>query len=550
MDKKKHTAILSILYFDETTIQEAEKRFLSYKDKRVILAGSFDDDIWRTSDEYANHELDFNIDKEDFEKIGNKLNIGLKEFKKVLKTYIISQFGVLVIGTMQSMLFCIKKLIKNYSKKNKALLDETTFYHMGRIQEFFSMLPIEGREKGIEDIINEFEDAEEKFRVKDYQTNQRTLAAFESYFRFNEILKKFWEESADIEEKLFFFPVWMWWNVSGILPLRPREFILTPRNCISEENGEYFLTVRRNKIKGSKRTKTYKISNDYELKKYQIPEELKNEITWYINQTSKYVDTELNTLFIADVHYNKWSRCKPYTSRFFTYINLRTCLRYFFEQIIEDRYGYTIIFDKSVKRLNEREINYLSLGDTRHLALINLIFEGATPMVAMMLAGHDNPEMSSHYYSNIATLIECKTYRQFKKMIKGKETYRISGPNKMLGVKEFAILENSGRCYSQKFQNSDFSDCYNVSGPAGEIGYCQNCKYYRSDDLTFHSQKDMYRNKIFQECANLSNIVKKVRASNGEKEDIIQVLLRLKDAEYSYQQFLEETQGEENDGEE
>ena len=45
MDKKKHTAILSILYFDETTIQEAEKRFLSYKDKRVILAGSFDDDI-------------------------------------------------------------------------------------------------------------------------------------------------------------------------------------------------------------------------------------------------------------------------------------------------------------------------------------------------------------------------------------------------------------------------------------------------------------------------------------------------------------------------
>lgn len=539
---KKHTAILSILCFDEVTIQEAEKRFLSYRSKRVILSGEFDDDIWPTCDEYANHELDFTINTKDFEKIGKILNISLYDFKKALKTYIISQFGVLVIGTMQNMLYCLKKLIKNYNEHVK-LLDESIFFNMNRIQEFLSMLPNEGREEGIEKLINEFEDAEEKFRVKDYKTNQRTLAVFESYFRFNEILNKFWKESYDIEEKLFYFPVWMWWNVSAILPLRPREFILTPRNCISQEQGEYFLTIRRNKIKGSKRTKTYKISDDYELKKYQIPKSLRDNIMWYINETNKYTDTDLNTLFITDVHYNKWNRCKPYTSRFFTYINIKTALRYFFEQIVEDRYGYTILFDKTVKTLKKNEINYLSLGDTRHLALINLIFEGATPMVAMMLAGHDNPEMSSHYYSNISTLIECKTYRQFNKMLNGKSTYRISGPNNMLSTKEFTLLEDNSRCYSGKFKNSDYSDCYNVSGPAGEIGYCPNCKYYRNDKLTFHAQKDMYKNKIYQECTNLSKIVKQVRANNGEEEDITQVLLRLKDAEYSYQQFLEETQG-------
>lgn len=105
----------------------------------------------------------------------------------------------------------------------------------------------------------------------------------------------------------------------------------------------------------------------------------------------------------------------------FSYINLRTCLRYFFELIVQERYGYKIIYEANNSGLHdEKSIEYLHLGDTRHIALINLIAEGATPMVAMMLAGHDNPEMSAHYYSNIAQLIECRTYRAFKKLIKGK----------------------------------------------------------------------------------------------------------------------------------
>lgn len=71
-------------------------------------------------------------------------------------------------------------------------------------------------------------------------------------------------------------------------------------------------------------------------------------------------------------------------------------------------------------------IQYMNLGDTRHLALINLIAEGATPMIAMELAGHDNPVMSAHYFSNITNWIECKTYHQYKRLIKGKQEYTIS----------------------------------------------------------------------------------------------------------------------------
>ena len=61
---------------------------------------------------------------------------------------------------------------------------------------------------------------------------QRSLAVMESYFVFDEIIKDFWKTTTNIEEKLFYFPVWLWWNLSGVLPLRPCEFVLIPRDCI------------------------------------------------------------------------------------------------------------------------------------------------------------------------------------------------------------------------------------------------------------------------------------------------------------------------------
>ena len=47
---------------------------------------------------------------------------------------------------------------------------------------------------------------------------------------------------------------------------------------------------------------------------------------------------------------------------------------------------------------DDHEINFIHIGDTRHIAMINLIAEGASPVTAMLLAGHDNITTSSHYF--------------------------------------------------------------------------------------------------------------------------------------------------------
>ena len=40
--------------------------------------------------------------------------------------------------------------------------------------------------------------------------------------------------------------------------------------------------------------------------------------------------------------------------------------------------------------------------------MINLIAEGASPVTAMLLAGHEDVTTSSHYFSNLSQFIECR----------------------------------------------------------------------------------------------------------------------------------------------
>lgn len=540
MEKNKFTIITPIEDITDISINQAERLFFVYKEKKIITDGVFSDDKWFMSDEYANYTLDFNINFDDYKEFGNFIGISIDDFKVYLKTFVISCMGSYVIGTIRTFIYHIKRFITYPLQDLEKINDVSFLVSLPHIVDFISILPKNGRDKQFDSIlyhIDRIQEASFSLALK----HQRSLAAFDSYFIFNEIINRFWAECKDEKEKIFYFPIWLWWNVSGIIPMRPREFLLTPRKCLSEVDDKYYLILRKNKIKGNSKTKSYKIADDYYTFKCEIPRKLVKEIQWYINVTKDYIDNELITLFLTDIHYAKWERCRPSNSRYYTYVNLTTCLRYFFSDIVCNRYGYRIVEHIDGKYLADNEINYLHLGDTRHIALINAILEGVTPVIAAILAGHDNPDMSAHYYSNISTLIECKTYRQFKSLIKGKQNYVISKPSNSLKVGKFILLDDNTRCYSARVREGDFCDCQKVCGPGGEIGYCQYCTYHRASDRPFHDAKDLYKNRLALECANLADIVSKVRRNLGEKEEIMQALLTLRDAGYSYQQYLFET---------
>ena len=217
-------------------------------------------------------------------------------------------------------------------------------------------------------------------------------------------------------------------------------------------------------------------------------------------------------------------------------------LRYFYNDVIVGKYHLNVVDDRTLKHLNRGEIQRLHLGDTRHLALINIIAEGGTPVLAMMLAGHDDINMASHYYSNITSLIECRTYAQYRKVLQGEVMYTLSGAECLPAeALSYIGLCDGNRCYSEKYINRDYSDCRKVIGPKGEIAYCPSCKYYRkSRTEDYFKDDEVYKRNILDDCKHLEKVVNLARRMNGNSEDIMQAFLRIKSDAYDYEQFLKE----------
>lgn len=546
INNEHYSTVITIPEIDEITIADARRQFFAYKGKRIVETGLFDDDKWMLSDERDRRGFDFAINEAEFHDFSMKLNLTSGEFKEYLKTFIVCNMGALSLTSLQHIILAVKRTAYSVNKESTFHLSESEVQWLNYVTDFFAMLPTDGREEAVDDLLEQCDDALDQYCFSKGRT-QRSLATFESYFRFHDVLKRFWAEATDEEEKLFFFPVWLWWHITGVVPMRPHEFVLTPRNCLTVADGKFYLTIRKNKVKGSKKTKGYRLNEDYQTARYQIPAELGKEIQWYLSRTSDCRTTDIDTLLVTETHYDMWQRKAPYTSRYFTYTNLNTCLRYYYEKILQERYSYRVLVDYAGSILPEDDvIEYIRLGDTRHIALINLIAEGASPVTAMLLAGHDNPEMSAHYYSNISTLVECRVYRQYQKMITGGQVYALSKPQSKLCVGEAVPCSYGGYCYSRKVRNDDYSECYKVTGPAGEMGYCPNCDYYRDDNKGFHDAKELYVKRIENEGKLLNAIVKQVRKGHGDTEDIISILNRLSGAAYSYAQYLTETMEVEN----
>ena len=108
MGKDKYNVVFAISNMTETTVGEARKLFLGYKDSRVFLNQSFDDDCWLACDEYANYTLDYRINIADYQEFRKKTGMDREEFQKYLKTYCICQMGALAIGAIRGIIHTVK----------------------------------------------------------------------------------------------------------------------------------------------------------------------------------------------------------------------------------------------------------------------------------------------------------------------------------------------------------------------------------------------------------------------------------------------------------
>lgn len=534
---------LLIQNIDNSCINKAKEMFQEYKSRGIIKEGSFEDNVWHCTDEYANVNLDFCFDKFSYKRFYEHVfSMCFEDFINYVKVYITYMIGELVLDTLRNLINDLSKLVTTDINKLHYFSGEVYFIHPNRIISFLSMLPETSDPEQMDRLLNVIEQMEEYLITYTSSRSKRLLASFDSYFLFNDIINDYWNMELDKKDRLFYYPLYLWWQITAVIPLRPREFILTPRQCLNQQKDGWYLTLRRNHLKGSGRKVSYKVDEDYFKVEYRIPDKLAEEILKYIELTHEFESTELDTLFVTDPHYKKWKQKKHSNSRYLTYINLSCIMRYFYCEVIGGIYNLQIIYNREMNHLEKGCIQYIYLGDTRHLSMINIIAEGGTPVLAMLLAGHENIEMSSHYYSNITTLIECRTYKQYRQVLKGNVSYELSiDKQPIMNIKEFSLLEADGKCYSAAYKNGKYCDCKKVAGPTGEIGYCPNCIYYSdSKGEKFVNDDGRYKRKIEDDCKYLSEIINRVRLNNGSNEDILQAMLRLQSSTYTYQQYLEE----------
>lgn len=533
-----YEAIRAVETFTPDDIIMAKELFEAYKQAGIITDSGFDHEHWQMYDEYSKVTVVFNFSSVNYKRIYEPVfGIRLNVFIEYFKAYIVFNMGKTVLVTLQKIVHDVKKLIRNDFQQIESL--DNFLNNPYHIAEFIEMLPVTD-ENSCEKLLTFCEQCAELNSMLQ-SDNRRILADFMSYFKFNDYFKKYWHSSISEEEKLFYYPVYLWWHITAIIPLRPREFILTPRDCISMPEGKHFISLRRNRLKGSTGKVNYNIAQDYVIVKYQIPESLAEEINEYIKLTEKYEDNSTNTLFRAEPHYAMFQQNKRRNSRFYTYINLSCALRLFYANILEYRYSLNIISKESDNsyELKPSDIERIYLGDTRHIAMINIIAEGGTPTMAMLLAGHSDIEMSSHYYANISTMIECKTYSKYMALISGNEQF-IVGSNAYATVydNDYMDLENGARCYSWHFQKGDITDCLKTIGDNGEIGYCYTCTYFRKDGFGyFIEDDDIYKSNIEKDSLYLKGMIEKVRKGIGYEEEIKTALLRLQSSTASYEKY-------------
>ena len=330
-----------------------------------------------------------------------------------------------------------------------------------------------------------------------YNSDKRDLPDVKSFLVFGMVLDRFIASGPDHEALSLYYPVYLWWELSAIIPLRPIEFLVTPYDCIRQDSsGTWHIALRRSAIKGTGRMKEYNIVEDFELVEYEIPGSIAELIKGYREYAAEQglSPCSLGTLLMPGLHYSGLGWKVPEGSRYYTYANFNHALRSFQEEVVHEKYGYAIIQSRSPvgAPAPDGSIYRILPGDTRHLSLFNAARVGVQPQTLMELVRHSDINQTFWYAANDRSFQWCATGFAYEEDRQRNAPIPSIPTTGYIRIKEGSpfLTMGEGRCYSPHMSapaNPSACDCIQSIGPRGELGWCPSCPYFRMDgaDGTF-----------------------------------------------------------------
>lgn len=508
-------------------VKESKVIFEDYVEKGVIKS-DFTESRWKVFDGVRYRNLDFRLDELKYTKYGRyKFKKTYSEFMEIIKSYVLSKFGRFNFAYMGVLIYKLKNILDATDYLSESKLDN--FIEIPSNPEEFSGIP--NTYVDVINILKIFNNDEVNFAIEKIsntvklllennykKSNPREIADAYSVLLFEEIITNWWNEDANEFEKGYFYPIYLWWKITTIIPLRPTEFTLIPLKCINVEDDKYYLTVRRTVLKGGTKEYIgkqvhYSIEGDYKKYTYEIPMETYTLIKNYIEMTKKVVEDDSyreskDVLFNGSIskyyerNVNISSKKRKNTSKSmrqvnsdneFLYQDLESMIRNFFLEILNNRLGFDIQEEKlnldyilSEEPLLTGKISRIKLGDTRHIAIVNMILGDFNPVLIKNFVDHSDINKTYHYAKNTKEFIKCITYNKFKEL-KKRDKNKIIEMNQKSGFNANALLielesgnfveVDGGRCYSSCFAKGDVTDCLT---PFNGIGDCESCDWFIS----------------------------------------------------------------------
>lgn len=507
-----YSRYLAVDAIDAETIKKAKDIFERYRRNGVITGGEFRDDAWPVTDEKSRTWIRFDYSDDDFNLHAQSwMGCTARCYRDAVKAYVLFHLGSRTLASLREMAFHLCRTASSDFPGEDGFGPESAL-----VSELLQLIPGHSTERNA--AIELLEDCAAVQRIR--HGSQRKLLDFKSYFRFHDALDTYWP-GAEEKDRLFYFPMFLWWKLTAVLPLRVTEFLMLPRECIGEEKDGYRITVRRTRMKGGNALMGYRIDSDYEKKTYPVSAEIAKEILWYKDATAQMEQPPIDSLFV----------CGPYRKRhrmsgatIFGYECLKSTKEDFYKDVLADQ-----------------DIPAVHLGDTRHISMMNLIISGGSPRLCMELAGHTNIGMSSHYYSNMTELVKCSTYELYRKNRKGTSAAIHGSSIYSLSPLEGLTEIPGGWCSSQKRRVKDVDDCLKAMNAIGEIGDCKSCRFFRRDRqgmyLDFYDT-EQGRQKAEADSWFLMHMMEAARQGIGCKESISRAILRLQHSCSHYSECL------------
>lgn len=306
-----------------------------------------------------------------------------------------------------------------------------------------------------------------------------------------------------------YFPIYLWWNLTNIIPIRPSEFCTIKRDGLFKEEGKFYIKLPRSSKGNNLRKNRNKIQI---IDTIRIPLEIGEKVYRYVELTKVFGSSK--TL----ISYRAWEKAGAKNQNGIKVVKdsyslnvFDSHLRMFHEEIIKNKYAISIRpsglnTDTNTKVLpnGNFDINRtLRPGDTRHFAFINLMRQGFHPVEIARLGGHVELRAQYHYHQHVDYFMDTEILKlmskfkmEYQNSLNKKEIFGSSvlgeGSNTDGEIKKkFIFKPSSGMKIKRKLKDGYCIEP-NQNCPVDE---CLMCDYWRIDIDEYNEKKEIIKSR-------------------------------------------------------